>query len=52
ARYNFSANNATVGWDGTYKGQKMTTDVYVYMIEIQCDNNSTLVYKGNIALIK
>ena len=52
ARYSFKANDATLGWDGTYKGQKMSTDVYVYIIEIQCDNNSTLTYKGNIALIK
>ena len=52
ARYNFKANDATLGWDGTFKSQKMNTDVYVYMIEIQCDNNSTLIYKGNIALIK
>ena len=52
ARYSFKANDETLGWDGTNKGQKMGTDVYVYMIEIQCDNNSTLVYKGNIALIK
>jgi gliding motility-associated-like protein len=52
ARYNFKANDETNGWDGTYKGQKMGTDAYVYLIEIQCDNNSTLIYKGNIALIK
>ena len=52
ARYSFKANDATLGWDGTYKGQKMSIDVYVYIIEIQCDNNSTLTYKGNIALIK
>ena len=52
ARYSFKANDANLGWDGTFKGQKMSTDVYVYMIEIQCDNNSTLTYKGNIALIR
>ena len=38
--------------DGTYKGQKQPVDVYVYMIEIECENNSTLLYKGNVALIK
>lgn len=52
ARYSFKANDASLGWDGTSKGQKLGVDVYVYMIEIQCDNNSTLVYKGNIALVK
>ncbi len=52
ARYSFKANDESLGWDGTSRGQKLASDVYVYMIEIQCDNNSTLVYKGNIALIK
>ena len=51
-KYSFNANDASAGWDGTYKGQKLVPDVYVYMFEILCDNNTTLVYKGNIALIK
>ncbi len=52
ARYSFKANDESLGWDGTSKGQKLASDVYVYMIEILCDNNSTLVYKGNIALVR
>jgi gliding motility-associated-like protein len=49
---NMLANDASGGWDGTYKGQKLASDVYVYMIEIICDNNSVLLYKGDIALIR
>lgn len=45
-------NDANAGWDGTFKGQKLNPDVFVYVIEITCDNNSVLTYKGNIALIK
>jgi len=45
-------NDANTGWDGTFKGQKLNPDVFVYVIEITCDNNSVLTYKGNIALIK
>jgi gliding motility-associated-like protein len=48
----FKANDEKAGWDGTYKGQKLAPDVFVYMFEIVCDNNTTLVYKGNIALIR
>ncbi len=51
-RSNFNANDEKAGWDGTFKGQKLTPDVYVYIMDIQCQNNSVLVYKGNIALIK
>ena len=52
SKYSINANNVSAGWDGTYKGQKQPVDVYVYMIEIECENNSTLLYKGNVALIK
>ncbi len=50
--YSVKANDVTKGWDGTFKGQKMSPDVYVYIFDIQCENNTTLTYKGNIALIK
>lgn len=48
----FNANDASVGWDGTYKGRKLPADVFVYVLEVVCDNNSSLVFKGNIALIR
>ncbi len=46
------ANDASTGWDGTYKGKKLGTDVYVYMIEVQCESNTSLLYKGNVTLLK
>ncbi len=49
---NFQANDVKAAWDGTYKGKKLSPDVFVYVIEILCDNNSVLTFKGNIALIK
>ena len=51
-RKNFSVNDPSVGWDGTYKGKKATPDVYIYQIEIVCDNGETIKYAGNIALIQ
>ena len=48
----FMPNDASSGWDGKHNGQKLTPDVYVYTVEIVCDNNSTLVFKGNIALLQ
>jgi gliding motility-associated-like protein len=52
ARYSFKANEEANGWDGKRNGQAMASDAYVYMIEIQCLNNTTLVYKGNVTLVK
>lgn len=49
---NFMPNDVNAGWNGTYKGLKLTPDVYVYTIDILCDNNSILSYKGNIALVQ
>ena len=48
---NFNANDASYGWDGTYKGRILSADVFVYTLEVVCDNNTNLVFKGNIALI-
>jgi len=49
---NFPANDASAGWDGTYKGQKAASDTYVYMIDIICENAVIITYKGNITLIR
>jgi gliding motility-associated-like protein len=51
-RANFNANDPIYGWNGTYKGIKVDSDVFVYMIDIICDNNSVLTYKGNVALLR
>ncbi|MBC7866924.1 MAG: gliding motility-associated C-terminal domain-containing protein, partial [Gloeobacteraceae cyanobacterium ES-bin-316] len=51
-KINMNANDAGGGWDGTYKGQKLASDVFVYMFEIICDNDEVLLYKGDIALIR
>ena len=48
----FNSNDAGFGWNGTYKGLKLTPEVFVYSIEIICENNSILIYRGNVALIK
>ncbi|MEO8821900.1 MAG: gliding motility-associated C-terminal domain-containing protein, partial [Ginsengibacter sp.] len=49
---NFNPNDATSGWDGTFKGKPLPPDVFVYILKVVCDNNSTLVFKGNIALMR
>ncbi|MEO7265921.1 MAG: PKD domain-containing protein, partial [Ferruginibacter sp.] len=48
----FMPNDERSGWNGMYKGQKLNPDVFIYTMEIMCDNSTVLTYKGNIALIK
>ena len=48
----FETNSTSLGWDGTYKGQPVTADVYVYYVEITCYDKSQFKKKGNISVIR
>lgn len=50
-RVNFAVNDATVGWNGTYNGKKLTPDVYVYQVDVFCDNSESIRFEGNVSLI-
>ncbi len=47
----FTANDPSAGWDGTYKGSRLLSDVFVYVMDLVCDNNSVLSFKGNVSLV-
>ena len=49
---NFAPNDASKGWNGTFKGQTAPADVYVYMIDIICENNAIITTKGNVSLLR
>lgn len=49
---NFSANDASAGWNGLYKGKPATQDVYVYAIEFICENAAIIPFKGNVMLVR
>ncbi len=49
---NFRANDASKGWTGEYNGKKASQDVYVYTIEVVCENQVVMKYSGNVALIR
>jgi gliding motility-associated-like protein len=51
-RTNFAVNDASAGWDGTYNGAKQVPDVYIYQLEIWCDNSTVVKFEGNVALIQ
>lgn len=51
-RSDFDANNPVYGWDGSKKGTKINSDVFVYTLDLVCDNGSVLTYRGNISLVK
>ncbi len=51
-RKDFAVNDPTAGWDGTYKGKLLTPDVYVYMMQVLCDDNTIFDVNGNVTLLR
>ena len=49
---NFMANNQYAGWDGTKKQQFAPPDVYIYMIDLICENGNVITIKGDVTLIR
>ncbi len=48
---NFPVNDPLYGWDGTYQGKKPQAGVYIYQVEVYCDNGDVIKLDGNVALI-
>jgi len=51
-RRDLAVNDPSSGWDGTFRGQKAAPDVYIYQLEVFCDNGEVLRFDGNVALIR
>jgi gliding motility-associated-like protein len=48
----FNPNDITKGWKGMHNNRQSPQDVYVYSIDLICENKTVLNYKGNVALIR
>jgi gliding motility-associated-like protein len=51
-RDNFNANDPAAAWDGRFQGRDLPPDVFVYMIDVVCENQSMVTFKGDVALIR
>jgi gliding motility-associated-like protein len=51
-RSGFVPNDATAAWDGNFKGKPASSDVYVYILEIVCNNSVVIPVKGNVTLLR
>jgi len=45
-------NDPAAGWDGTFKGQVLKPDTYVYIVQATCINGEPVEVKGDISLIR
>jgi gliding motility-associated-like protein len=48
----FNIDDKSAGWDGTYKGKDLRTDVFAYSTEMVCDGGETFTLKGSIMIIR
>jgi gliding motility-associated-like protein len=48
----FPSNNQMYGWNGKYKGNLAQPGVYIYQVEVYCENGEVIHFEGNIALIQ
>ncbi len=51
-RTNMGINDVSNAWDGTFNGGPARPDVYVYLIDAQCDTGEPLFIKGDVTIIK
>ncbi len=49
---NISVNDAQAGWDGTFKGQALKPDVYVYVMDAVCESGTQVMIRGDVTLIR
>jgi len=40
------------GWDGTYRGEELTPDVFGYCVRVSCADGEEFVKTGNVTLMK
>jgi len=51
-RNNFSPNSPEYGWNGLVNGKPADVGVYVYTVDVICENGLPYTYKGNVTLLK
>ena len=45
-------NDKASGWDGSFKGAALSPDVFVYVIEGQCEDGQPISWKGDVTLMR
>jgi gliding motility-associated-like protein len=48
----FETRDASVGWDGTYKGADLAPGVFIYYLKADCWDGTLFEKRGNITLIR
>lgn len=49
---NFKPNDPANGWNGIFKGEEMDPGVFVYLAEVLFKDGETVIFKGDITLVR
>jgi hypothetical protein len=49
---NIQPDDPTVGWSGTFRGQAVNPAVFVWVADITFIDDSTLIKKGDLTVIR
>jgi len=49
---NVDINDQSAGWRGTFNNTALGQDVFVYQVDVVCENNSLITLKGDVTLLK
>lgn len=50
--YNFQPNDPSLGWDGYFKGEPAQVGVYAYFVEVGFIDGISVIYEGDITLVR
>ena len=48
----FELNNPAEGWDGTFRGKPMNSNVFVWTAEVRFTDGAVILYKGDVSLLR
>lgn len=48
----FESTDQNIGWDGTFQGKELSSDVFGYYLEVKCINGEEYFKKGNVTLLR
>jgi gliding motility-associated-like protein len=48
----FDLNDQNTGWDGSFKGNQLPPDVFVWVLDAICDDGKILTLKGDVTIIR
>ena len=48
---NITTNSIEQGWDATFRGKKVESDVYIYVAEVEVLPGKTIIIKGDVTVV-